>query len=97
MSTSQTYRVLVRQPELYTIDIAAHSEVMATDGPDGVTYWRVDQLPKAVDPDLVWTIVEGDRHLWLRRGFCIANRIDYVLCFVPWTEDNPKQPHYRYH
>ena len=29
MSTLQTYRVLVRQPELYTIDIAARSEVMA--------------------------------------------------------------------
>ena len=67
------------------------------DGPDGATYWRGDQLPKGVDPHLVWTIVEGDRHLWLKPGFCFVNRIDYVLCFVPWTEDNPKQPRYRYH
>ena len=29
MSTSQTYRVLVRKPELYSIDIAARSEAMA--------------------------------------------------------------------
>ena len=29
MSTSQTYRVLVRRPEIYSIDIAARSEEMA--------------------------------------------------------------------
>ena len=65
-------------------------------GPDGATYWRGEQLPKAVDPHLVWTIVEGDSHLWLRPGFRFVNRIDYVLCAVPWTDDDVQQPGYRY-
>ena len=66
------------------------------DGPDGATYWRGEQLPKDVDPHLVWTIVEGDSHLWLRPGFRFVNRIDYVLCAVPWTDDDVQQPAYRY-
>ena len=53
-------------------------------------------MPNDVDPHLVWTIVEGDKHLWVSPGFRFVNRIDYVLCAVPWTDDDVGQPDYRY-
>ena len=66
------------------------------DSPDGTVWWTAEQLPQNVDPHLVWTIVEGDKYLWLRPGFRFVNRVDYVLCAVPWTDDDVQQPDYRY-
>ena len=66
------------------------------DGPDGATYWRGDQLPKDVDSHLVWTILDCDGKLYLSPGFRFVNRLDYVLCTVPWTDDVPTQPDYLY-
>ena len=66
------------------------------DGPDGATYWRYDQLPKDVDPHLVWTILDCEGKLYIAPGFRYVNRIDYVLCAVPWTDDDERQPAYLY-
>jgi len=49
-----------------------------------------------VDPRLVWTIVDCDGKLYVSPGFHYVNRIDYVLCGNPWTDDDERQPDYRY-
>ena len=66
------------------------------DGPDGATYWGREQLPKDVDRHLVWTILDCEGKLYVSPGFRFVNRIDYVLCTVPWTDDDVGQPDYRY-
>jgi hypothetical protein len=65
-------------------------------GPDGATYWAREQLPRDVDPHLVWTIVDCDGKLYVSPGFRFVNRVDYVLCRLPWTADDERQPDYRY-
>jgi hypothetical protein len=49
-----------------------------------------------VDPRLVWTIVDCDGKLYVSPGFRFVNRVDYVLCRNPWTDDDERQPDYRY-
>jgi len=66
------------------------------DSPDETVWWRFDQLPKHVDPHLVWTILDCDSRLFVRPGFRLVNRIDYVLCAIPWTDEDTRQPGYRY-
>jgi hypothetical protein len=66
------------------------------DGPDGSRYWGRDQLPQNVDERLVWTIVDCDGQLRVSPGYRFVNRIDYVLCEVPWTNEDTHQPNYRY-
>lgn len=66
------------------------------DSPDQTVWWRSEQLPADVDPNLVWTIVDCDGKLLVSPGFHVVNRIDYVLCEVPWTDEDQHQPSYRY-
>ena len=66
------------------------------DSPDLTVWWWYEQLPVNVDPHLVWTIVDEDGRLYVCPGFRFVNRIDYVFCEVPWTEDDERQPPYRY-
>lgn len=66
------------------------------DSPDETVWWSRQQLPSDVDPHLVWTIVDCDSHLYVSPGFRIVNRIDYVLCALPWTDEHQHQPDYRY-
>ena len=66
------------------------------DSPDGTVWWSYGQLPKEVDPRLVWTILDCEGHLYVSPGFRFVNRVDYVLCAVPWSDDDERQPDYRY-
>lgn len=66
------------------------------DGPDGATYWHREQLPADVDARRVWTILDCDGKLYVSPGFRFVNRVDYVLCAVPWTDDDQAQPDYRF-
>ena len=66
------------------------------DSPDETVWWRREQLPTAVDPHLVWTIVDCDGKLYVSPGYHFVNRLDYVLCELPWTDEDMYQPHYRY-
>jgi hypothetical protein len=65
-------------------------------GPDGALTWRFEQLPKDAGPHRVWTIVDCEGHLYVSPGYRVVNRIDYVLCEVPWTDEDTRQPDYRY-
>ena len=56
----------------------------------------LDDLPKDIDPHLVWTVTDDDGRLYLNPGFRFVNRFAYVICEVPWTEDDERQPPYRY-
>lgn len=66
------------------------------DGPDGATYWRWDQLPKPLDINHVWTIVDCDGKLNVSPGPRTVNRIGYVYCQTAWTDDDERQPDYHY-
>ena len=54
------------------------------------------ELPKEIDPHLVWTVVDEDGRLYLCPGFRFVNRFAYVICEVPWTQVDEQQPPYRY-
>ena len=66
------------------------------DGPDGTHCWRFKQLPKDAGPRRVWTITDCDGQLYVRPGYRFVNRAGYVLCEVPWTDEDRLQPDYRY-
>lgn len=66
-------------------------------GPAGATYWHREQLPKPLDIRHVWTIVDGGNgKLYVSPGLRFVNRVDYVYCAVPWTDDDERQPDYVY-
>ena len=66
------------------------------DSPDGSVWWSREQLPIDIAPRHVWTIVDCDGKLYVSPGFHFVNRLDYVLCDVPWTDEDLRQPDYRY-
>jgi hypothetical protein len=66
------------------------------DSPDQTVWWAREQLPKDVDERLVWTITDCDGKLYVAPGYRFVNRIDYVLCEIPWTDEDFTQPDYRY-
>lgn len=39
----------------------------------------------------LWTVVEGEEHMWLSMGFHVVNRLGYILTEVPWTDEEFKQ------
>ena len=53
-------------------------------------------LPKDIDPHRVWTITDEEGRLYVFPGYRFVNRFAYVVCNVPWTEDDQRQPPYRY-
>lgn len=66
------------------------------DSPDETVWWCREQLPKDVDQRRVWTIVDCDGKLCVSPGYHFVNRVDYVVCEVPWTDEDLHQPSYRY-
>jgi hypothetical protein len=66
------------------------------DGSEGSLCWRLKQLPQNVDPRRVWTIADCDGQLFVRPGYRFVNRVGYVFCQVPWTDEDRLQPDYRY-
>lgn len=64
--------------------------------PSSNPYWTREEVPKGIDPHRVWTIVDCDGTLYVTPGFRIVNRIDYVVCERPWTDDDESQPDYVY-
>ena len=53
-------------------------------------------LPAGIEAHHVWTVVDEDGHLYLCAGYRFVNRFAYVVCDVPWTEGDQRQPPYRY-
>lgn len=63
---------------------------------DGTVLVDLHCLPAGIDPYLVWTITDDDGRLYLNAGFRFVNRFAYVICDVPWTDNDTCQPPYRY-
>lgn len=63
---------------------------------DEAIWWEAWHLPKGIDPHLVWTITDEDGRLYANPGYRFVNRLMYLVCAKPWTEDDARQPPYRY-
>ena len=97
MSKLKTYEVIARRPRTRTGSWSTFERrFRPIDSPDQTVWWGQEQLPVAVNQHLVWTIVDCDGKLYVTPGFRFINRIDYVLCETPWTDDDMLQPDYRY-
>lgn len=40
-----------------------------------------------IEPDRVWTLVEGDDGLYIVNGYHLVNRLNYFITEVPFTGD----------
>lgn len=56
------------------------------------------QLPKPKpEPNFIWTVCDcGGRDLILCPGYCVVNRVGYVVCEVPWDDSEFSNTGYRY-
>lgn len=66
------------------------------DAPHGSLLHEAEDLPKAVDEHLVWTVVDCDGRLYATPGYRFVNRLGYLVCTRPWDDDDQRQPDYRY-
>lgn len=64
--------------------------------PDDTVLVDLFELPKGIDPHLVWTVTDDEGRLYLNPGFRFVNRFAYVICEVPWSEIDEQQPLYHY-
>ncbi len=64
--------------------------------PDHDLLWEIGQVPKGADYRYWWTVLDSDGHLYLSPGFRFVNRFAFVRCARPWTDDDQRQPDYRY-
>jgi hypothetical protein len=48
------------------------------------------EIPEGTDYHLVWTLIEGDRtrRWYLSPGWHLVNRLGYVLCQRPFSDDD---------
>ena len=62
----------------------------------GTVWWEREHLPAGIDEHLVWTIVDCDGRLYATPGYRLVNRLMYLVCAMPWTDVDVRQPDYRY-
>lgn len=57
--------------------------------PDGRLMRERHEIPPDTDYRLVWTMIEGERrHTWyLSPGWHLVNRLGYVLCERPFSDE----------
>ena len=63
---------------------------------DGSLLWDLHELPSDLEPHAWWTVLDCDGKLTLSPGFRFVNRFALVHCAVPWSDDDERQPEYRY-
>ncbi|MEQ1616368.1 MAG: hypothetical protein ABL904_26755 [Hyphomicrobiaceae bacterium] len=64
--------------------------------PDHDLLWEVGQVPKGADYRYWWTVMDWDGRFYISPGFRFVNRIAFVRCARPWTDDDQRQPDYRF-
>ncbi len=65
---------------------------------DGSLLWSWHDLPKRL-PEWqrhVWTVTECDGRLYAGPGIHHVNRVDHLLCEIPWTDEDERRPDYLY-
>lgn len=63
---------------------------------DGTILIDHGDLPKDIDPKLVWTVVEAEGKLYLTPGFATVNYFARVVCEAPWPDSELTNPGYVY-
>ena len=66
------------------------------EAPDGDQFHMIGTLPAPVDPRHWWTLVDCDGTLYLTPGLRLVNRLGYLRCARPRSDDDMRQPDYRY-
>lgn len=64
--------------------------------PDHDYLWDIGTVPKEADYRYWWTVRDCEGRLYISPGFRFVNRFAFIRCTVPWTEDDERQPDYRY-
>ena len=57
---------------------------------------RGEHSANAADHRYWWTVLDCDGRLYVTPGFRFVNRFAYIRCAVPWSDDDRRQPDYRY-
>lgn len=61
---------------------------------DGLLLREYQEIPLGTSERYVWTVVEAEGRMYLIAGRHLVNRIGYVLCEVPYTDDEEDSPGY---
>lgn len=64
--------------------------------PDHDLLWEIGQVPNNPDCHYWWTVLDCDGRLYLSPGFRFVNRFAFVRGTEPWTDEDQRQPDYRY-
>jgi hypothetical protein len=51
------------------------------------TYGEEVEYIKSLNPQYVWTLVDGDMSTLLVAGYAYVNRLAYYVCEVPWESE----------
>jgi hypothetical protein len=51
------------------------------------TYGEEKEFVAKQDPKFIWTLVEGDKHMWIQNGAWLVNRLCYFVCDKPYKEE----------
>ena len=59
--------------------------------------WEVrGEVPSNADYRYWWTVRDSDGRLLVTPGFRFVNRFAFIRCALPWTDEDERQPDYRY-
>lgn len=65
--------------------------------PNHELLWELrGEVPADADYRYWWTVLDCEGRLYVSRGFRFVNRFAFIRCAVPWTDDDERQPDYRY-
>ena len=51
------------------------------------TYGAEKEFVANQDPKKIWTLVEGDKYMWIQNGAWLVNRLCYFVCEKPYNEE----------
>jgi len=51
------------------------------------TYGAEKEFVAKQDPKKIWTLVEGDKYMWIQNGAWLVNRLCYFVCEKPYNEE----------
>lgn len=60
------------------------NKLAANEGTWFETFGKEELFVRNIDNKRIWTIVEGDEHIWLIAGFHHVNRLGYLITKSVW-------------
>ena len=55
------------------------------------TYGEDLEYVKKQNPNLIWTMIEGDEGMYITQGFRLVNRFVYLIASKPFKDGNKRQ------